>query len=50
MDKFGAVTKEIAVLKVKMEDLSSQDHVGNKEEVDKCSRRMEELLYREEMM
>jgi hypothetical protein len=50
MDKFGAVTKEIAVLKEKMEDLRSQDHIGNKEEVDKCRRRMEELLYREEMM
>jgi hypothetical protein len=50
MDKFGAVTKEIVVLKEKMEDLRSQDHVGNKEEVDKCRRRMEELLYKEEMM
>jgi hypothetical protein len=46
MEKFGAVTKEIAMLKAKIEDLSSQDHVANKEEVDKCTQRMEELLYR----
>jgi hypothetical protein len=46
MEKFGAVAKEIVVLKAKIEDLSSQDHVANKEEVDKCTQRMEELLYR----
>jgi hypothetical protein len=50
MVKFGAVTKEIEVLKDKIEYLSSRDHVANKDEVDKCTKRIEELLYREEMM
>jgi hypothetical protein len=29
MEKFGAITKEIIVLKAKIEDLSSQDNIAN---------------------
>jgi hypothetical protein len=31
MEKFGVVTKEIAVLKAKIAYLSNQDHVANKD-------------------
>jgi hypothetical protein len=44
MEKFGVATKEITVLKAKIVDISSQDHVVNKDEVDRCTKHMEELL------
>jgi hypothetical protein len=49
-DKFGAVTKELEILRAKIEGLSTQDHIANQDEVDKLNKRMDELLYREEMM
>jgi hypothetical protein len=49
-DKFGAVTKELEILRAKIEELSTQDHIANQDEVDKLNKSMDELLYREEMM
>jgi hypothetical protein len=48
--KFGVVTKELSKLKSTIKELSRQDYIANKEEVDKLTRRTDELLYREEMM
>jgi hypothetical protein len=49
-DKFGAIIKELEELKKKMEELSLQNPIKNKQELDRLRARMEELLYREEMM
>jgi hypothetical protein len=46
-EKFGAVTKEMNVLKLKIEE---QDPIINKQELDRLRMHMDELLYREEMM
>jgi hypothetical protein len=37
MDKFGAVTKELSKLKSTVEELSRQDYIANKKEVDKLT-------------
>jgi hypothetical protein len=49
-DKFGAVTKELENIRTRIEELSNHDHIAHQEEIERLSRRMEELLYREEMM
>jgi hypothetical protein len=49
-DKFGGVTKELEAIRIKMEELCSQDHIANQVQVDQLRDRMDELLYREEMM
>jgi hypothetical protein len=50
-DKFGAVTRNWKAQERGIEELSSQDHhIAHQEEVDRLSRCMDELLYREEMM
>jgi hypothetical protein len=50
MEKFGAVTKGLNELRSKVETLSAQDHSGSQEEIRKARFRLDELLYREEMM
>jgi hypothetical protein len=49
-DKFGGVTKELEAIRIKMEEFCSQDHIANQMQVDQLRDRMDELLYREEMM
>jgi hypothetical protein len=49
-DKFGAVTKEIATLRERIEELSSQNLGVDCNEVDRLRKCMDEILYREEMM
>jgi ElaB/YqjD/DUF883 family membrane-anchored ribosome-binding protein len=49
LDKFGSVTKELKKLHDRMEELSSCAN-ADQEELDKLRCRMEEVLYREEMM
>jgi hypothetical protein len=49
-DKFGGVTKELEAIRIKMEELCSQDHIANQVQVDQLRDRMDELLYREQMM
>jgi hypothetical protein len=46
-EEFGAVTKEMNVLKLKIEE---QDPIINKQELDRLRMHMDELLYRKEMM
>jgi hypothetical protein len=48
--KFGTVTKELESIKEQIESLSSQNHVANQGEIERLSRHMDELLYREEMI
>jgi hypothetical protein len=50
MDKIGVVKKEISQLKSKIEDLSAWDYASNRKEIEKLRRRMEELLYKGELM
>jgi hypothetical protein len=49
-EKFGAVTKEIEMLKEKIETLSKQDYASNKEEIGNHNKGLEELMHREELM
>jgi hypothetical protein len=49
-DKFGGVNKELEAIRIKMEELCSQDHIANQVLVDQLKDMMDELLYREEMM
>jgi hypothetical protein len=49
-DTFGYVTKDLERTKEKIEELSRQDVIRNQDEIDRLSERMEEILYREEMM
>jgi hypothetical protein len=48
--KFETVTKELESIKEQIESLSSQNHVANQGEIERLSQRMDEPLYREEMM
>jgi hypothetical protein len=48
--KFGSVTKELEIIKDQLESLSSHNHVANQGEIERLSKCMDELLYREEMM
>jgi hypothetical protein len=49
-DKFGAVTKEIATLRERIEELSGQNLGTDCNELDQLRKRMDEILYQEEMM
>jgi hypothetical protein len=49
-DKFGVVTKEIENIRNKIEEMSTQDHITHQGEIEKLSKRLDELLYREEIM
>jgi hypothetical protein len=47
---FDSVNKEMENIKERLEQQSRSNVVTNQEEIDRLSKRMEELLYREEMM
>jgi hypothetical protein len=49
-DTFGAISKELDGTRAKIEDLSQQGVVKNQEEIDRLSKQMVEILYREEML
>jgi hypothetical protein len=49
-ERFGAVTKEVEKTKSRIELLSTQDHIANQGEIDRLGNKLDELLYREEMM
>lgn len=49
-EKFGSVNKELGALRKKMEELQLGGRHTHDQEYQSCSRRMEEILYREEMM
>jgi hypothetical protein len=48
-EKFGAVTKELAKIRENLEALSLQDPVVNQAKIADLTKRMDELLYCEEM-
>jgi hypothetical protein len=48
--KFGAVTKEMSKIRKRMEELELQGPPGHAQELHTLRSRMDELLYREEMM
>jgi hypothetical protein len=48
--KFGVVTKELKSIRKRMEELGEGTTAANQEEIRKITNRMDELLYREEMM
>jgi hypothetical protein len=48
--KFGVVTKELKSIRKRMEELGEGTTTANQEEIRKITNRMDELLYREEMM
>jgi hypothetical protein len=48
--KFGAITSELNKLKKRLEELSLQAQLASSVEVNDVRQRMDELLYREEMM
>jgi hypothetical protein len=48
--KFGVVTKELKSIRKRMEELGEGTTMANQEEIRKITNRMDELLYREEMM
>jgi hypothetical protein len=49
-EHFGVVAKELAAIRESLETLSLQDPIANQEHITKLRKRMDELLYHEEMM
>jgi hypothetical protein len=49
-ENFGAVTKEIARIRETMENLNLQDPVRNQGRINEVMKRMDEVLYHEEMI
>jgi hypothetical protein len=49
-DKFDTVTKELEAIQGRMEEFSVMNRPETEEELMSLRRRMDELLYREEMM
>jgi hypothetical protein len=49
-EKFGAVTQELETLQKRLEELNVQNHDAGNEEIVNMGHRMDELLYREEVM
>jgi hypothetical protein len=49
-DKFRVVTKELATIRESLEALSLQGSVANQVKLSELAKRMDKLLYREEMM
>jgi hypothetical protein len=50
MQKFGSVTKELQKLRERIAVLSDQMSIDQEEELERLRFRMDEILYREEMM
>jgi hypothetical protein len=50
MDKLGVVTKELNVMRSKLEEVNNHAQDANQMERQRITRRMDELLYREEIM
>jgi hypothetical protein len=48
--KFSDVTKELKSIRKRMEELGEGTTMADQEEIRKITNRMDELLYREEMM
>jgi hypothetical protein len=48
--KFGAVTKELEKLRKRLEELTVNPQSANDDEINNTRIRMDEVLYREEMM
>jgi hypothetical protein len=46
----GAVTKELNELRAKLDEVNNQPQEANQMEMQRITRRMDELLYREEMI
>jgi hypothetical protein len=49
-EKFGSVNKELTKIRKQMEELETCDPSANQVELNELRRRMDELLYRKEMM
>lgn len=49
-DMFGSVTEELASIRKQIEEINLADPISNEEALNRLMARMDELLYREEMM
>jgi hypothetical protein len=49
-EKFGAVTLELEKLRKRLEELAGWNNLSDKKDEEETQKRMDELLYREEMM